>query len=122
MSTELKKAEMNGDYRVTPAADIYEAGDEYVLKLEMPGVSRENLEITLDRDELEITGKANAETPADKMERYCEYRLCDFYRRFRVGEDIDRNSIKAALDNGVLTLTLHKSEQAKPRKIDITVN
>jgi len=111
----------NEEYVLTPAADIYETKEEYRLKLEMPGVSREDLSVTLDNNELIIEGKVHDTIPETGKLKYAEYSLYNYYRAFRVGEDIDRNKIDATLENGILTLTLHKAEEAKPKKIEVKI-
>jgi len=111
----------NEEYVLTPAADIYETKEEYRLKLEMPGVSRDDLSVTLDNNELIIEGKVHDTVPESSTLKYAEYSLYNYYRAFRVGEDIDRNTIDATLENGILTLTLHKAEEAKPKKIEVKV-
>jgi len=124
MTTEksIKNDNYRSDERVlTPAADIYETKDEYRLKLEMPGVTKDGITVTLDNNELTIEGTINDNVPGNRELKYAEYSLYNYYRKFRVGEDIDRNKIDATLDGGVLTVVLHKSEEAKPRKIDVKV-
>jgi len=105
-----------------PATDIYETTNEYVLKVEMPGVSKEALDITLNDEDLEIKGKADLKEPEGKERSYSECAMYDYYRRFKVGNDINREAINASLENGILTLTLQKKEEVKPRKIAVTVN
>jgi HSP20 family protein len=107
---------------IVPVTDIYETPDSYSLTMEMPGVSKENLEITLEHNELEVAGKIIKNEKEAANLKYSEYELFDYYRKFHVGNDIDRNAIKAELDNGILTLTLHKSEEVKPRKIQINAS
>ena len=118
----MRSRERSSSQMLTPAADIYETRDEYTMMLEMPGVTKENLTITIDNDELEIEGKVSDIAPEGKELKYSEYRLYDFYRKFRVGDDIDRNKIDATLENGVLKLVLHKVEAVKPKKIEVKVN
>ena len=115
-------AKKNAEFYLTPAGDIYETDHNYTLRLEMPGVTKEDLEVTLNNEELEISGKVTNEVPEGKNLRYAEYSLHNYRRKFRIGQEIDRNSISANLDNGVLTLTLAKSEAVKPRKIEISVS
>ncbi|HOO72465.1 MAG TPA: Hsp20/alpha crystallin family protein [Spirochaetota bacterium] len=107
---------------IVPVTDIYETPDAYSLKMEMPGVNKEDVNITLENNELEVSGKVVKDESDARNLKYSEYELLDYYRKFRVGNDIDRNSIKAELDNGILTLTLHKSEEVKPKKIQITAS
>lgn len=118
MNTDVKKIKGGEEYVIVPPADIYETENEYVIKADMPGVSRENLEITLEKDNLEISGKVQESGNQDKL-RYAEYRLHNYSRSFVVGDGINREGISASLENGVLTLTLPKSERVKPRKIEI---
>lgn len=122
MNTDVKKIksdEHSGEeYVIVPPADIYESENEFVIKADMPGVSRENLEITLEKDNLEISGKVREFGKQDSL-KYAEYRLHDYSRSFVVGDGINRENISASLENGVLTLTLPKSERVKPRKIEI---
>jgi HSP20 family protein len=101
-----------------PLTDIYETEDVYSLKIEMPGVKKDNLDIVIDEKELRITAKTDKTEEADKI-RYSEYSDRDFYRVFKIGYDIDRSRVDANLENGVLTLKLHKSEDVKPKKIAI---
>jgi len=101
-----------------PLADIYETEDIYSVKLEMPGISKENLDIVIDDDELKITAESSAEEHNENL-KYAEFRAKNFSRTFRVGNDVDRNRIDAKLENGILALTLHKSEAVKPKKITI---
>jgi HSP20 family protein len=107
---------------IVPDTDIYENEHEYTLKVEMPGVSKENLDIVLTNDELEITGRVSNANPDEGVLKYSEYSLYDYYRKFRIGKDVNREKIDAALDNGVLTLKLHKAEEVKPKKIEISVH
>lgn len=101
-----------------PLADIYETDELYSAKLEMPGVQKENLNIVIDNDELKITGETSI-GENEKALKYAEFSVKDYGRTFRIGNDIDRNRIDAKLENGILTLTLHKSEAVKPKKIMI---
>lgn len=106
---------------MVPVGDIYESTNDYTLKLEMPGVGRDGLDITIHDDELEIKGTVEALEPEGKSRVHAEFNLYNYYRKFRVGTDIDRNKIQARLENGVLTLVLEKQEQVKPRRIEIQV-
>jgi len=102
----------------TPLADIYETEDIYSVKLEMPGIVKENLDIVIDDDELKITAESLPEENTENL-KYAEFRSRNYSRTFRVSNDVDRNRIDAKLENGILTLTLHKSEEVKPKKITI---
>ncbi|MBN1532685.1 MAG: Hsp20/alpha crystallin family protein [Spirochaetes bacterium] len=106
---------------LAPATDIFETTEGYGLRLEMPGVEKEQLSVTIDNNELVVEGKVNDESPQGKSLRYSEYTLYNFYRKFIIGNDIDRARIDAVLENGVLNLNLHKHEAAKPKRIEVKV-
>ena len=123
MSTEVKKIEpASNEKYIIPLADIFETENDYTLKLEMPGVIKDNLEIVIDNNELKIKGITEKEELADKDKNYSEFTLDNYFRKFIVGNDIDRNKIDANLEDGILTIVLHKSEEVKPRKIEIKVH
>ena len=125
MNTELTKIKKDGynnqEYVVVPPADIYETENEFVIKAEMPGVNKDGINVTLDNNELEITGKINSNLPDEKNLKYSEFRLHNYQRKFNVGETIDRNTLSAKLEDGILTLTLPKREEVKPKKIEVRV-
>ena len=103
----------------TPLVDIYETPEELVLVADMPGVSREDVEVHLDGDTLTVEGRANADEYEGLKPVYVEYGVGGFYRRFTLGETIDRAGIKALVKNGVLTLHLPKAERARARRIEV---
>jgi HSP20 family protein len=112
----------NGTSRVsylTPLANILETGDGYVLEAEMPGVSKDGLQITIENGELVILGRRTAyESPGTQL--YGETRPVDYRRAFEIDPSIDAARITAKMDQGILTLTLPKAEAVKPRKIVVT--
>lgn len=106
-----------------PAADIVETEAAFTVKLDMPGVMPEAIEVTMTGSELSIIGKVMPRRPvaaAGLLHR--EYGVGDFARTFRLGEGIERGAIIAAYEAGVLTLTLPKADRAKARKINVTIN
>ena len=106
---------------VRPRADITETAHGFVVQVEMPGVSREGLEVTFENGELTLTGhRADPVTPAGSELLYRESRPSDFRRTFELDQSIDAAGISAALDQGLLTLSLPKAESAKPRRIEIS--
>ena len=104
---------------VTPVASVVEDGDAYLLKVEMPGVNKEGLEISVENNELTITGRRDlAQIEGTLIHR--ESRTEDFRRVFELDPSIDTEKVSARIDQGVLTLTLPKAEQVKPRKIAVS--
>jgi HSP20 family protein len=123
MSTTVEKENRNGTRRgqeeyLAPEVNIFETGDGYVLEAELPGVNKDGLEITLEENELTIVGRRAPENTAGKA-LFRERRTADFRRAFELDPAIDPARISAQLDQGVLTLTLPKSEKVKPRRIEV---
>jgi len=103
---------------VAPEVNIFETGDGYVLEAEMPGVSKDGLEITLEGNELTIYGRRHT-APLPGQSVFCECSKADYRRVFELDPAIDTGRISAKMDQGVLVLTLPKSEQVKPRRIKV---
>jgi HSP20 family protein len=105
------------DY-ATPEVNIFENKDGYVLEAEMPGVNKEGLEITLEDKELTLVGhRHNEGAPGEPLFRESATR--DYRRVFELDPAIDTAKVSAKIEQGVLTLTLPKSEKVKPRKIKV---
>jgi HSP20 family protein len=103
---------------VRPEVNIFETTDGYVLEAEMPGVSKAGLEITLEGNEITIVG--HRQVPAlSGAPLFRESHNGDYRRVFEMDPAIDSSKISARVDQGVLTLTLPKSEKAKPRQITV---
>src|SRR6266850_2100606 len=103
---------------VTPPANISATENEYLVEVEMPGVDKSGLEVTVEGNELTIIGRRKGETPHGEL-YYSEWPQADYKRVFVIGPDVDTTKINAQLEQGVLRLRLPKSEKAKPRKIQI---
>jgi len=103
---------------ISPEVNIFETSDGYVLEAEMPGVSKEGLEITLDGNEITIVGHRHVEA-LNGNPLFRESHNADFRRVFEMDPAIDSTKVSARMDQGVLTLTLPKSEKVKPRKITV---
>jgi HSP20 family protein len=107
----------NGQF-VAPDVNIYETKDGYTLEAEMPGVNKEGLEITLEGREVTITGHRAADVNLGQP-LFRERRQAGYRRVFELDPAIDTARISARMNQGVLYLTLPKSEQVKPRKIAV---
>jgi HSP20 family protein len=108
-----------GEY-IAPEVNIFETKDGYVLEAEMPGVNKDGLNISLEDNVLTLIGQrptALAIPNADVV--YRESRPANFRRVFELDPDIDASKISAKIEQGVLTLTLPKTEKVKPRKIPV---
>ena len=104
---------------LVPSVNITETKDAYVLEAEMPGVSKDGLDITLEGTQLTLVGRRNQTVP-DAQLVYRESSPRDFRRAFELDPSIDASKIDARIENGVLTLFLPKAEQVKPRRITVT--
>ncbi|EIE50297.1 Hsp20/alpha crystallin family protein [Salipiger aestuarii] len=105
-----------------PLTDIVETADGVTLMLEMPGVAAEDVDITLENRALTIRGKVHAAQPEKLQLAYAEYGEGDFERAFTMSDDFDPDKIGAQVSNGVLTLTLPRAAEAKPKKITVTAS
>jgi len=103
-----------------PAVDIYETTDSIIMTADMPGVSKKSVDITLEKNILTIQGIVDDSSPKGYDLKYMEYEIGDFQRSFTISDEIDREKIRANVDNGVLTLTLPKSEKVKTKRIPIS--
>ena len=104
---------------VTPAASIVEDGDAYRLQVEMPGVNKEGLEISVENNELTILGRRSLPSVEGTLV-HRESRAENFRRTFELDPSIDTSKVAAKIEQGILTLRLPKAEQVKPRKIAVS--
>jgi HSP20 family protein len=105
-----------------PAVDVFEEADNIRITAEIPGVQPENIAISLEGNLLTISGtkQQEAEEKTERVHRY-ERVYGAFERAFTLPASVEPKDIKARYDNGVLTVTLPKSEKAKPRQIEVEV-
>jgi HSP20 family protein len=103
---------------VAPVSSVIEDGDGYMLQVEMPGVNKEGLEISVENNELTILGSRSLPM-IDGTLIHRESRPENFRRTFELDPSIDTGKISAKIEQGVVTLTLPKAEQVKPRKITV---
>ena len=101
-----------------PPANIREEQDAYLLELEMPGVPKNGLEITVENNQLTIVGHRGDVQPQGEVV-YRESRQGDYRRAFELDPSINTSNIQAKIEQGVLRLTLPKAESIKPRKIAV---
>ena len=104
---------------ITPSASVVETGDGYTLELEMPGVNKDGLEISVENNEVTIFGRRSRPGVEGKL-IHRESRPENYRRTFELDPSIDADKIGAKIDQGVITLTLPKEEHVKPRKITVS--
>jgi len=103
---------------ISPEVNIYETENGYTLEAEMPGVAREQLEVTLENNALTLVGRRTDTTPPGTV-LYRESRPADFRRVFELDPAIDSQKIRAQMNQGLLVLELPKAEAVKPRRIAV---
>jgi len=102
------------------ALDVIEQNDAYLVKASVPGINPDDLEITFTDNVLTIKGSTKTEEEVkDARYHVRERRYGSFARSLTLGDRIKADAIQASYDNGVLTLTLPKSEEVKPKRIQI---
>lgn len=113
--TEESRARKN---HIRPAVDIFETEQSLTLVADMPGVDKERLDVSLEGGILTLRGEIEAKEQGKPRSR--EFSLGDsYYRQFELPDDFDSEKTSAEFKNGVLTLTLVKTEAAKPKHIEI---
>jgi len=124
MTTDLVREnngrETNRNERfITPPASVSETSEGYLLELELPGVSKDGLEISIENNELSIVGR-RSNLAIDGTLVHRESRPHSYRRSFEIDPSIDHGKISARINQGVVTLTLPKAEEVKPRKIAVS--
>jgi len=118
---ERKKELDNKTRRFHPSTDIFQDEEAVVLTMEMPGVTKENLHIKVDKDLLVIHGEREP-APTEGQYRLREIRQGDYYQEYTIDDTIDREKIEATIKDGLVTLRLGVKESEKPRKIRVHVD
>jgi HSP20 family protein len=100
-----------------PPADVWETEDALAVAMEVPGVAREAVAVELKDDVLRVEARVDASKYEGLEPVYAEYGVGHWARAFALPERVDRERIEARLEDGVLTLTLPKAAEARPRRI-----
>jgi HSP20 family protein len=102
-----------------PTTDIFETEQELTVVMEMPGVDRQNVEVTVENNVLSVSGRIDFSKYEGLQPVYTEYNVGHYARSFELSSKIDQGKITADLKDGVMTLVLPKAEEAKARKIKV---
>jgi len=106
----------------TPLTDIFETENEYVFKLEVPGMTKDDIQIEITHDTLIIKGERKEEKKVEKENYHRIERCCgSFSRSFHLPQNVNSKSIDAVMKDGILELRVPKKEEAKPQPIQIKV-
>jgi HSP20 family molecular chaperone IbpA len=104
-----------------PPVDIHETSDAIVLRADMPGVARDRLEVRLDGDNTLVIEGAIGIAPQEQMTAlYADVRSTTYRRQFVLSKELEAGKIAAHLQNGVLTLTIPKRDEVRPRRIEVS--
>ncbi len=123
--TETKQEQSNEEQTrpgrtYVPNVDITETEDALRVWADLPGVDEKSVEVRLEQGLLSIEGHLSLEGYEDLSPVYTEYNVGNFVRRFQVPSSVDTARIEGKMANGVLELTIPKSESARPRRVEIT--
>lgn len=118
-SPEITPTESDRATVMTPRVDILETEHELMVFADLPGVAQNAIDIRFERGELTLHARRKVDVPAEGF-AHCEVTGGDFFRSFRVSDQINSKGITAELKNGVLALKLPKVEAAKPQRISVT--
>ena len=104
-----------------PPLDATESENAYIVTIDLPGIKRENIKINFDRGVLTVTGTRDDAPERNNGDRFYvrERAMGTFTRSVRFARDVDGDKIDARIENGVLTITLHKAATALPRQIEV---
>lgn len=103
----------------TPNTNLYDAGENLEMKVEVPGITKDNITVKIQGNYLEISGKRVSDGPEGYTPHRVEREVSSFTRSFTLPYEVDSKRVEAHLDKGILTLVLPKSEAAKPKQITI---
>lgn len=104
---------------IAPLTDIYETEDEFILIANMPGVSRDNIQLKLEDTSLAVFGRINYSEAIKRNYILSENEIGNYYRKFNISNSIDETRIEARFENGQLIVKLPKHDRVKPRTISI---
>ncbi len=106
----------------TPATEMYDREDKFVVRVELPGVKKEDIKVSFLGDTLTISGELGVESEVKPEDYYhCERCYGSFARAITIPGAIETENIEATYDNGILEITLPKVMETKPKKVEIAV-
>ncbi len=106
---------------LVPPVDIYETAEGITLIADLPGVSPKTLDIRIEQDRLTIEGTVDLEMPENLKPLYAEVHSSRYYRSFTLSPELNPEKVDAKLRHGVLTLSIPKREEFKPKRIEVKV-
>jgi HSP20 family protein len=119
---QLFNQEGAGEPHFSPALDVKETKDAYIVQADLPGVDKQDIKVSVEEGVLTLSGSRKAEHQeenADKTWRRVERRWGAFERSLRLGRGVDPSKVAAEYKDGVLSITVPKSESALPRVVEV---
>jgi len=116
--TRIHKAVHNNPN--SPKVDILENDESYMLSVEVPGISKDDIKIWIEKNLLIVSGEKKNSYGEKDTRHYGERRFGKFERSFWIPEDANRENVKAEFENGILNVTVSKAPKAKPQEIKIS--
>jgi HSP20 family protein len=117
-----QRTEREADYPLVPPADVLEDSDGITLRLDMPGVSKDRLNIQADKNTLVIEGEVQIAMPQGMEALYAEIQSTRYRRSFTLSGELDADKTVANVSNGVLSVSIPKRAELRPRKIQVSVS
>jgi HSP20 family protein len=106
-----------------PSVDVLESKDAYLIRAELPGMKKEEINVEVKDGTLALSGERKSEQPAEGVEyRHMERVAAKFWRSFTLPETVKQDGIEATYKDGILEVRVPKAEEAKPRQIEISVH
>lgn len=110
----------HGVEELSPTVDIYEEGDTLVVKAELPGIKKEDLNVTITKNRITLSGEKKHEKKVEKKDyHWCESTYGTFSRSFRLPDDVNGEAADAEFHDGVLEIRIPKTEETKTKKITV---
>lgn len=118
-NVQTREETRSNDTFIRPAVNIIETEEGLILTADIPGATKESLDVNVEKGILTISAPAHHTLPGTSA--YREFELANYYRQFSIPESLDHEKAKAEYTNGILTLRVPKAEVAKPRRIEVQV-
>jgi HSP20 family protein len=107
---------------INPVTDMFEESDDLVLRAEIPGIKKEDIEVTITENTISISGEKKKETEAKRKNYYkWESSYGSFCRTFRLPKEVQLNKVKSSFKNGILEIRMPKSEEAKSKEVKVKI-
>lgn len=118
-TTGVERSEREPSVALIPPADVFEDADGITLQLDMPGVSRDRLNLQTDKNSLVIEGNAQIDMPQGMAALYADVRSTFYRRSFVLSDELETDKTEANLKDGVLTVHIPKRAEVRPRRIEV---